>query len=175
MTAQNKLHRHDPSLLVRSLVATISVYLLTAIHHAYGAWLYKTPWRMHIVYHGLIMLLITGTFLFLYEWRKHKALLFLYLLLSGLFFGAFIGLFEGLYNHLLKNILFFAGLREAAMRWFFPASLYELPNDLLFEVTGIAQTFIGVIQLYYTVKLWKGLSLRLPPVSLFREADRCVK
>src|ERR1043165_6564407 len=94
-------------LLTGSLVATIGTYVLTALHHAYGAWVYKTPWRMHIVYHGLIILLVTGAFLLLYEWRIKKVFLVLYLTTAGLFFGGLIGLYEGLYNHLLKNILFF--------------------------------------------------------------------
>lgn len=175
MNEHNKFIKTDPALLIRSLVATISVYLLTFLHHAYGAWLYKTPWRMHIVYHGLIILLITATLLALYEWRKQKPFLVSYLLLSGIFFGGLIGLFEGFYNHSLKNVLFFAGLPASRMRLFFPASLYELPNDWLFEITGVLQTVIGVIQLYYTVKLFKNINRPLPPVFWFRGADRCVK
>jgi hypothetical protein len=169
----HKAFKPDRHLLIGSLVSTIGTYVLTALHHAYGASIYKTPWRLHIVYHGLIILLITGVFLFLYKWLKKKVFLFVYLVISGLFFGGLIGLYEGLYNHLLKNILFFAGLSPASMRWFYPASMYELPNDWLFEATGILQAFIGTVQLYYTVKLFRDINLPSLPVSSSPAADRC--
>jgi hypothetical protein len=153
-----KALKPEPGLLISSLAATIGTYVLTSLHHAYGAWLYKTPWRLHIVYHGLIILSITGAFLFLYQWRKKKVFLFLYLVIAGLFFGGLIGLYEGLYNHLLKNILFFGGLPANSMRWFYPASLYELPNDWLFEITGVLQAFVGSLQLYYIVKLFRNIN-----------------
>jgi hypothetical protein len=171
----HKAFKPDPRLLINSLVATIGMYVLTSLHHAYGAWLYKTPWRLHVVYQGLIILLITGAFLFLYEWRKKKVFLFLYLVMAGLFFGGLIGLYEGFYNHLVKNILFFSGLSNNAMRWFYPASMYELPNDWLFEITGVLQAFAGAVQLYYIVKLFRQINLPSLPVSLFRAADRYQK
>ena len=151
----HKAFKPNLRFLTGSLVASIGMYVLTSLHHAYGAWLYKSPWRMHILLHGFIILLITGAFLFLYEWRKKKVFLFLYLMVAGLFFGGFIGLFEGFYNHLLKNILFFGGLSTSSMRMLFPASWYELPNDWLFEITGVLQAFLGFVQLYYIVRLFR--------------------
>lgn len=171
----HKALKPEPGLLISSLVATIGLYVLTSLHHAYGAWLYKTPWRLHVVYQGLIILLITGVFLFLYEWRKKKVFLFLYLVIAGLLFGVLIGLYEGFYNHLVKNILYFGGLPASAMRRFYPASMYELPNDWLFEVTGVLQAFVGVAQLYYVIKLFRNINLPSIPVSLFQAADRYQK
>jgi len=171
----HKAFKPNLRLLIGSLAATIGTYVLTALHHAYGAWLYKTPWRLHIVFHGLIVLLVTGAFLFLYEWFKKKVFYFLYLLTAGLFFGGLIGLYEGLYNHLLKNILYFSGLSPDSMHWFFPPSLYELPNDWLFETTGILQAFMGGVQLYYIVKLFRDLNLPLLPASSSPAADRPLK
>ncbi|SEP38197.1 hypothetical protein [Niastella yeongjuensis] len=168
----HKAFKPDLRLLIGSLVTTTGTYVLTALHHAYGAWLYKTPWRLHILFHGLIILLITGAFLFLYEWLKKKVFLFLYLVTAGLFFGGLIGLYEGLYNHLLKNILYFGGLSPTSMRWFYPASLYELPNDWLFEITGALQAFIGALQLYYTVKLFRDINLASPPKSIISFNNR---
>jgi hypothetical protein len=171
----HKAFKPDLRLLMGSLVATIGTYVLTALHHAYGAWIYKTPWRFHVVYHGLIILLIAGAFLLVYEWRKKKVFFVLYLAIAGLFFGGLIGLYEGLYNHLLKNILFFSGLSPASMRWFYPASMYELPNNWLFETTGILQAFIGAAQLYYIVKLFRDLNLPSVPASSFPAADHYLK
>ncbi|MBO9201549.1 MULTISPECIES: hypothetical protein [Niastella] len=155
----HRAFKPDLRLLIGSLVATISIYILTALHHAYGAWLYKTPWRLHILYHGLLLLLITGAFLLLYEWRKKKVFLYLYLAAAGLFFGGFIGVYEGIYNHLLKNILFFTGLSTANMHWLFPPSLYEMPNDWLFEITGVLQALFGLVQLHYLVKIFREINL----------------
>ena len=50
-----------------------------------------------------------------------------------------IGLFEGGYNHAAKDILFVSGTSEALMRQLFPPPLYEMPNDVFFEITGVAQ------------------------------------
>lgn len=45
---------------------------------------------------------------------------------------------EGLYNHVVKNALYWIGLPGPWTR-LFPPPTYEMPNDLLFEVTGILQ------------------------------------
>lgn len=50
-----------------------------------------------------------------------------------------IGVFEGLYNHVIKNLLFFGGLPLDLHHRLFPPPTYEVPNDVIFEVTGILQ------------------------------------
>lgn len=54
-------------------------------------------------------------------------------------------MFEGAYNHALKNILYFGGASDAVFSWLFPAPAYEIPNDLIFETTGIAQFVVAVM------------------------------
>ena len=49
------------------------------------------------------------------------------------------GLFEGLYNHVLKDALYLAGLPESLFVTLFPPPTYEMPSDVLFEVTGVLQ------------------------------------
>jgi hypothetical protein len=143
---------HDK--LKSSLFFTIAIYILTAAHHAYGAWIYDTPWRLHIVYHGLIVLLITLTFFFLYSRNKNRVFLFLYILVASIFFGGLIGLYEGGYNHLLKNILYFAGINSDTLQLLYPPPMYEMPNDFVFEVSGTLQFFTAILQLYTLLQLF---------------------
>ncbi len=123
------------------ILSTIAVYLITSIHHIYGARLYSTPWRNHIATQGLTWLvaslLILWTFV---KWRR-KLLLWLFVLISGFFFIGAIGFFEGGYNHVLKNALYFAGVDQTTLLNMYPPPRYELPNDWLFELSGIF-TFI---------------------------------
>lgn len=64
-----------------------------------------------------------------------------------------IGLFEGAYNHLLKNVLFFAHAPESLLLRLFPPPIYELPNNVAFELSGVAQVipaaFAGVATFRY--------------------------
>ena len=120
-----------------------AVLLITSIHHAYGAYVYDTPWR----YHAVIVAGVTAPLIFgaLAVMRSRSSRL-----LRALAYGVFvlgslgvsmlmIGLFEGLYNHIVKNVLYFGGASPGLMMRLFPRPTYEMPNDLFFEVTGILQ------------------------------------
>jgi len=58
---------------------------------------------------------------------------------AGLHAVLAIGAFEGLYNHVIKVVTYFAGLPLELHRELFPPPTYELPNDALFEASGILQ------------------------------------
>ncbi len=49
------------------------------------------------------------------------------------------GLFEGLYNHVAKNALFLAGSPESLLVTLLPPPTYEMPSDVLCEITGVLQ------------------------------------
>ncbi len=55
-----------------------------------------------------------------------------------------IGLYEGGYNHVLKNVVYFAMGKEQALAMF-PPPIYELPSDLFFELTGVAQFPLSIL------------------------------
>jgi hypothetical protein len=133
----------------RSLQATIAVYILTSIHHVYGAIVYHTPWREHIVPIGAVMIIALWL---LYKRSQTPLFLTIYLWLSFLMFGLTIGIFEGGYNHLVKDILYFSGMPVDTWRDLFPAPAYEIPNNVLFEATGIAQLLVALIQIHYLRK-----------------------
>jgi hypothetical protein len=117
--------------------------LLTSVHHAYGAVVYSTPRRLHVLFvTGAAALVMLGA---LAVERAHPSdgirtaahWLFVAVVLSVpvLLFGVF----EGFYNHLLKDVLFFAGLPANEMVRLFPPPRYEMPNDVFFEITGVLQ------------------------------------
>jgi hypothetical protein len=67
---------------------------------------------------------------------------------------AMIGLFEGGYNHALKNALYFGGASPELLAALFPPPTYELPDNVLFEASGVAQLVLavpGIRQLYKLV------------------------
>jgi hypothetical protein len=132
--------------------SALSVLLLTSVHHAYGAYVYDTPWRLHVVFVSVIVAaLIFGSLLALQRWPTTVAgeiAFWVFAAVTLLFPVAGIGLFEGGYNHTLKDALYFTGASGALMHRMFPPPAYELPNDLLFEVTGVLQLVPGTITGY---------------------------
>ena len=65
-------------------------------------------------------------------------------------------MFEGVYNHAIKLLLFFGGAAPETMHRLFPPPTYEMPSDVLFEVTGVLQFVAGLIAARATVALWRG-------------------
>jgi hypothetical protein len=138
------------------LVGSIGVFVLTSIHHGYGAYIYKTPWRLHaVIVSGAVTLLMSGLLMLFRSphVRVGKLARFCFVIL-GLFvpFLGF-GIFEGGYNHVVKDILYFSNTSPELMRLLFPPDRYELPNNVLFEVTGVLQFVPGVVTGYYLVQL----------------------
>jgi peroxiredoxin len=131
--------------------AALATLGLTAIHHAYGAIVYGTPWRMH----GAVVAIAVGAVLLVFSIvyqrtrRKLPGYVLATLVLAIPVLG--FGLFEGAYNHLLKNILYFAGApHDTLVRWF-PPPTYELPDDAVFEITGIAHVVPATFALLATI------------------------
>ena len=125
-------------------LSTLAVYLITSIHHVYGAWLYDTPWRTHIAYQGFTWLLVCYLIMVIYiNWSK-RLLVWAYIVVAGFFFVGAIGFFEGAYNHVLKNILYFGGLSEDTLHLMYPPPKYLLPNDWFFEISGVLTLFISL-------------------------------
>ncbi|HEY9261104.1 hypothetical protein [Chitinophaga sp.] len=129
--------------LQRTTFFTAALLLLTAVHHVYGAIIYHTHWRLHVLFVAIPVMLLV--YLLDRQLRKHpdnNLLLVGYLLSVGLFPLLTIGLYEGLYNHLIKNIVFLATGNNSFFRMLFPPPVYEVPGDFWFEATGILQAFI---------------------------------
>ncbi len=130
--------------------------ILTSVHHVYGSIIYNTPWRAHVLFLSVPVIIITvilDRFIQRTENGSRKYLFWIYWIIILLASVLLIGLFEGLYNHVLKNIFFFSGLQEERLGKIFPPGMYEMPNDIFFEVTGMMQGIIAVLLIMSFIKL----------------------
>ncbi|MEX0646203.1 MAG: hypothetical protein WEA56_01315 [Balneolaceae bacterium] len=137
--------------------ASVGTMVLTLIHHAYGAFIYDEPFRLHVTLIAVpVILVLYLTFRFYQkhrETKKGKILYRLFITMAIVFPIGVIGLYEGGYNHLVKNILYFGGISPELFAQLFPPPMYEMPNNFLFETTGIAQFVMGVSGLYFLLKM----------------------
>jgi hypothetical protein len=117
--------------------------LLTSIHHAYGAYVYRTPWRLHVLLITVpAALVIVGAQAVVRSdpsGMKGTVARWVFVLTTVAVVVLGFGVFEGFYNHLVKNVLYFTGTSTASMLRLFPPPAYEMPNNLFFEITGILQ------------------------------------
>jgi hypothetical protein len=140
---------------LRAAVSSVAVLMLTSVHHAYGAVVYNTPWRMQVVYLSVpTSALIAG--LFYLGWRNRDRTSgtlsrWAAIVITVVIPVMAIGVFEGAYNHVLKNILYFGGLPIDVFRALFPAPTYELPDNWFFELTGCAQFFVALLAAFALV------------------------
>jgi peroxiredoxin len=147
------------------------VLVLTSIHHLYGAQLYGTPWRSHVVYFSIpAAILITAVLSLAWRYARRSfgwAAARLGIVLVFIFPIGLIGVFEGGYNHLLKNGLYFIGATDL-VRQLFPPPDYKLPNNVFFEVTGVAQLFAALVAGRYVRRLWQAISMSRSAVQSTR-------
>jgi hypothetical protein len=140
----------DPRRLAwRSTWASLGVLLLTVVHHVYGAWLYATPWRLHVVgvaaVAGAAIVGASAAFVASRGRRFEPLALAVFTLLTVVIPISGFGIFEGLYNHVLKIVLFLVGTRSEVMDRLFPAPTYSMPNDLFFEASGVLQVAVAAL------------------------------
>jgi len=143
--------------MIKAGLASIGTMLLTAIHHSYGAFIYQTPWRHYISLVSVAVIVALALTLFVsWKWMTKpmgRLALWLFAVISFLIPVIWIGLFEGGYTHLLKNILYSSGASRTLYLKMFPPPMYETPNDVFFETTGVLQVFLGVLAGFYTYRL----------------------
>ncbi|OJH35274.1 hypothetical protein [Cystobacter ferrugineus] len=141
------MSRHAvPSELRPSLVGALALLGVTSLHHALGAWVYATPWRLHVVgialVAGLALLGTGAAFIRLHASRWASLALAVFTLLTGALV-VWLGLFEGLYNHVLKDVLFLGGASPRLLASLFPPPTYTAPDHVGFEVSGLLQVPIA--------------------------------
>ncbi len=126
---------------------SVGTMVLTLIHHGYGAAVYDEPFRLHVALFAIPVILVLVATYAGYGRAKsetaRKILLTTFLGVTVVFSILLIGLYEGGYNHVVKNILYFTDVSKDVLDRIYP-SIYELPNDLVFELTGIVQFFAGL-------------------------------
>ncbi|HZU51147.1 MAG TPA: hypothetical protein VE968_04650 [Sphingomicrobium sp.] len=138
----------------KSWIFAVALLVLTSIHHAYGALVYHSEWRLHVVFVAIPLAAVIIVMARSRErsWRIYAALLMI------IFAVMLIGVFEGGYNHLVKNIVYFTAGADRT-RALFPPPLYELPGDAFFELTGIAQFLIAPFAALGAVRLLREAML----------------
>ncbi len=143
------------------LVAAFATLGLFAAHHVYGAVRYATPWRHHaaVVAFWVGLALLTA---FLVHRRRRDAPLgrlagWALLVVAVAFPVLVVGLFEGLYNHVAKDVLFLSGAPPSLLASLFPPPRYELPDDVLFEVSGVLQVVPAAFAARAALRLARGL------------------
>jgi hypothetical protein len=123
---------------------------LTLVNHLYGSIIYDDPFRLHVTIVAVPVAAILLASYMIYTTTRNAVLKkvqwIVFLTFTCVFSIAAIGMYEGGYNHVLKNLLYFGGVSTSILDRLYPA-IYELPNDLIFELTGVAQfvTAIGCI------------------------------
>lgn len=139
---------------IRLIISIFLIVILTSIHHIYGAIHYKTPWRLHTLHINIPMLLIVYLLIF-HPPKKIFGSQFirgLTIAIITIVWICWLGLYEAFYNHLVKNILYFSSEPKGLMSILFPLKIYEMPNDFIFEVTGILQLLPLPYIFLYTFK-----------------------
>lgn len=154
----NFLTRAPRGAVTATAASALFAIFLTAVHHVYGAAIYETPWRLHIVYVGIPIAALIAASIYVNRRYPGAVLSTAAAWAAAMAIAGFpiltIGIFEGGYNHLLKNLLYFSGMTELVAT-LFPAPIYELPNDLFFEVTGVAQLFAGLAAVYFAARIFR--------------------
>ena len=122
--------------------------LLTSVHHVYGAIIYSTPWRLHVLFLSVPVIVVTALLsriINTYNSFKSSFLFWINWIIILIMSIALIGIFEGIYNHFIKDLLFYTGIDRSTLLALFPPPKYEMPNDLFFEVTGVLQAVIVAV------------------------------
>jgi peroxiredoxin len=121
----------------------LATLALTAAHHVYGGLIYRTPWRLHgavaVLPIGLVLLALHRAYEKHTAERRGRLAGYALALVVIVFPVLIIGAFEGFYNHVVKNVLFFAGASADLLARMFPSPTYEMPNDAVFEISGMLQ------------------------------------
>jgi hypothetical protein len=145
-----------------TLAYALATLGLTAVHHVYGGLVYDTPWRIHGLVAAKPIALALCALYAIHRRRPSeragRAAGFGLALVALVFPVALTGAFEGFYNHTVKNVLYFAGVSRPVLLRMFPPPTYELPNDAIFEISGVLQVVPALLAGIAAVRLISSLS-----------------
>ena len=148
--ARNQLRTAE----IRAGAAALFILLLTSVHHAWGAYVFDTPFRLHIVSISIPFAALIVGLLYVAATDQPRAAAIArwaaVVTIAALPILA-IGFYEGGYNHVVKNLIFFIAGENSA-REAFSSEMYEMPSDVFFEVTGVLQLPAAV---YASLQLWR--------------------
>jgi hypothetical protein len=119
--------------------------LLTIGHFVYGARLYDDPSRQHVVLPAVGLLAAALVLGGVYLWRPNRWALWLFGVEVAIVDVGLFGGFHGGFNHVLKDLFFHFGTDPERIAQLFDSPDFALPDDLLFEATGIAGFLVALI------------------------------
>jgi hypothetical protein len=152
-------------------VAEVNLYsnvlmAMTSLHHIYGAFVYDTPWRLHILLISIPIIIFSVVITRLQTQSRLNTLCqWVFWLVILVFAVVLIGGYEGVYNHALKNVIYFLGTNEEIQRQLFPPPTYVMPNNLLFEATGIMQAVFLIPLSKAFIKLSRKMKISVADAS----------
>jgi hypothetical protein len=129
---------------------------LTIAHFAHGARVYEDPSRYHVVAPALIAVALSLLVAGLYVRRPSRAVRAVLVAVVGLPFVAMFGLYHGGWSHAAKLLAFAAGLSPERLESIFDSPDFALPNDVVFELTGVATFAVGLVVALLLVRLLRS-------------------
>ncbi len=138
---------------------------LTIGHFAHGAHVYQDPSRYHVVAPALIALAASLIAAAVYARRPSPAALAAVVVVAGVPFVALFGVYHGGINHLAKLLAFAAGASPERLEELFDSPDFAVPNDVMFEATGVSTLIVGLAIAWMLVRLIR-LDRRKTPRSL---------
>lgn len=144
---------------LRVAASALLLLALTSLHHAYGAVIFGTPWRLHVLLFVAPAAIIIAALLYAgwFANTERSARLLTWAAAAVVFVVpiVLVGYVEGGYNHVFKNIVYF-GFGKAAFHAIFPTLPYEMPKDLFFEISGLAQFPLSVLTTVLTIRMLRS-------------------
>jgi hypothetical protein len=127
--------------------------LLVVGHFVHGAHVYEDPSRYHVVLPTVVALV--GSFLVgghLMR-RPSRAALWGFAIVIAVPFVGLFGLYHGGFNHTLKLAMYTAGTPPERLEELFDSPDFAVPNDVVFEVTGVSTLVVAVVVAWMLVRL----------------------
>ena len=131
------------------LLAVAAETAVTLLHFLHGARTYDDPGRLHVVAPAIVALSLVAALTCLFLRHPGRLALAALALVTAIPFVGVFGLFHSGYHHVLKLIVFFAGAPKETLERLFMSPDYALPDDFLFELSGVlgfaAAVFVGYL------------------------------
>ena len=144
-------------LVIATAICPLLAGLISGGHYWYGAVIYNRLWRTQVSYWILAFALVAVGVFYVY-WKNADNLvgrIALWVLFPGaVVFQTGFTAFECTNSHVLKGVLYSAGMARYTLEQLFPPAAYRLPDNWLFELTGWLQLF-GFVAVWYAYQVFK--------------------
>jgi hypothetical protein len=152
---------HEARRLVGWLCAAVAAEAaLTIGHFAHGAHVYDDSSRYHVVLPALCALALSSALAGLYARRPSRPALWALVVVVALPFVGMFGLYHGGFGHVAKLLAYAAGASPERLEELFDSPDFAVPNDIVFEVTGVSTLVAAVVVAYFLVRVVRSASAK---------------